>query len=179
MNLTPLNILLADDDQDDRFFFEETLKTLPIPIHLTTVEDGEKLMNYLFKNTERLPDILFLDLNMPRRNGSECLTEIKLNKKLQHLPVIIYSTSVNEMIADELFKNGAHQYIKKTDLTELRKILHYILSIAAEKKLSLPPRNKFVLSSSEAFSGKQTSIKTFCTRDDLKEIQCSIKKLNN
>lgn len=120
----PLNILLADDDKDDRFFFNEALKQLPIATRLTTVENGEKLMDLLSKNSEHLPDVLFLDLNMPRKNGNECLIEIKRNEKLKHLPVIIYSTSLHELVADELYKNGEDYYIKKTDLSELKKVLH-------------------------------------------------------
>lgn len=85
-----LNILLVDDDKDDRFFFARALKALSIPTILVTISDGEQLMSYLSKNSEQLPDVLFLDLNMPRKNGNECLSEIKLNKKIKQLPVILY-----------------------------------------------------------------------------------------
>jgi CheY-like chemotaxis protein len=61
---TPLNILLADDDKDDRFFFEKALQEVAIPTLLTTVNDGQELMDYLFKNSDHLPDVLFLDINM-------------------------------------------------------------------------------------------------------------------
>ncbi len=117
-----------------------------ISTKLTTVDDGERLMSYLSKNINKLPDVLFLDLNMPRKNGAECLKEIKLNKKLQHLPVIIYSTSLHEAVADELYKNGAHYYIRKTDLLELRKVLHKVLTMIIENKFSRPPRSEFILS---------------------------------
>src|ERR1039457_5741545 len=90
---TPLNILLADDDADDRFLFEKALKEIPITTHLTTVHDGDQLINYLSENSEHLPDLLFLDLSMPRKTGFECLSEIKENKKLNDLPVIMFSTS--------------------------------------------------------------------------------------
>ena len=81
-----LNFLLADDDTDDRYFFGKALKELSIPSTLTTVEDGEKLMDYLSENSKQLPDVLFLDLNMPCKNGAECLTEIKNDQQLKHLP---------------------------------------------------------------------------------------------
>jgi CheY-like chemotaxis protein len=147
--LIPLHILLADDDKDDRFFFAQALKELSIPTKLVTVGDGERLMNYLSKNSENLPDVLFLDLNMPRKNGNECLLEIKLNKKFQQLPVIIYSTSLDELIADVLYKNGAYYYIRKTDLIELKKVLQCILSTMVEKKFTRPARDKFILSLQE------------------------------
>jgi len=144
------HILLADDDRDDCFFFKDALNDLEISTHLTTMDDGERLMNYLSKNSGKLPDVLFLDLNMPRKNGSECLKEIKLDKKIQNLPVIIYSTSLHETVADQLYKNGAHYYIRKGDLAELRKVLEKVLTMMNEKKFERPQRNKFVLSLIEA-----------------------------
>src|SRR4051812_20527820 len=107
MNLyqKPINVLLADDDQDDRHFFDLALKDISTPTMLTTAEDGEKLLAYLENDTDPLPDVLFLDLNMPRKNGAECLLHLQLNPKLNQLPVIIYSTSLHENIADLLYKN--------------------------------------------------------------------------
>lgn len=89
---TPLNILLADDDTDDCTFFKEALKEFPLPTHLIAVHDGEQLMKLLTNQTNELPHVLFLNLNMPRKNGFECLREIKFNKKLKQLPVIVFST---------------------------------------------------------------------------------------
>lgn len=145
MSLNKLNILLADDDKDDRFFFDKALKALPIPTELTTVEDGEQLMEYLAENSEKLPDVLFLDLNMPRKKGSECLSEINKHPMLKELPVIIYSTSLHEDVADQLYKNGAYYYVHKTDLAELEKILLYILTMMVEKKFIRPARDGFIL----------------------------------
>src|ERR1017187_4447154 len=88
----PLNIIFADDDIDDRSFFEKALKELPISTNLTTVNDGEQLMKYLADNSEQLPDVLFIDLNMPRKNGFECIVEIRENEKLKDLSVVIFST---------------------------------------------------------------------------------------
>lgn len=146
---TPLNILLADDDRDDRFFFNMALKGLPVPTHLTTVEDGEKLLFYL-KNAKKLPDVLFLDLNMPRKNGSVCLAEIKSNERLKKLPVIIYSTSLHEDVADLLYKGGAYYYVRKTDLAELKKILLRVLTLMTARDFMRPPREDFIISLVEA-----------------------------
>src|SRR5688572_24531741 len=115
----PVNILLADDDKDDRFFFFKALQELPFSTQLTVVEDGEKLIAYLKKNSGKLPDVLFMDMNMPRKNGSECLAEIKSDPKLNRLPVIIYSTSLNMEAADLLYDNGAHYYVSKRSYSEL------------------------------------------------------------
>lgn len=141
----PFSILLADDDKDDRFFFERALKEVPIPTMLKTVKDGALLMEHLSQKEEPLPDVLFLDLNMPRKNGSECLIEIKQNKKLNHIPVIIYSTSLQDDIADKLYENGAHYYLQKCDFLELPKYLAKVLALLI-KDPQKPPREKFVIS---------------------------------
>ncbi len=133
----PLNILLADDDTDDRLFFDNALKKLPISTHLTTINDGEQLMNYLSENSEHLPSILFLDINMPRKNGIECLSEIKQNKKLKNLPVVMFSTSNSGDEISMLFKTGAHIYVHKpNDFAQLIELIHHALSIATEKTSS-------------------------------------------
>ena len=59
---TPLHILLADDDMDDRIFFDKALREIPVATTLTTVNNGEHLMQWLFENADGLPDVLFLDL---------------------------------------------------------------------------------------------------------------------
>jgi CheY-like chemotaxis protein len=139
-----LNVLLADDDADDRYFFNKALNKISASSHLTTVEDGEQLMNYLTKNSGRLPDILFLDLNMPRRNGMECLAKIKTSKALKDLPVIIYSTSLYDEMAAVLYDNGAHYYIKKEGLAEMETTLKIILTLIKDKKFVRPSRDQFI-----------------------------------
>ena len=140
----PINILLADDDKDDRYFFKMALKEVSIATHLTTVSDGERLMDYLSENSENLPDVLFLDLNMPRKNGNECLVAIKSDKKLKQLPVIIYSTSLQDAVADVLYKNGAHYYLHKCDIAILAKSIHRILTLLLENPKQ-PSRDQFIL----------------------------------
>src|ERR1041385_2052858 len=89
----PLKILLAEDNQHDRYFFKKALNEIGIPAELTSVNDGDLLMKHLAKNLMNLPDILFLDLNMPCKNGFECLSEIKQDPALNGFPVVIFSTS--------------------------------------------------------------------------------------
>ena len=140
-----LNLLLADDDQDDRFFFQKALDTLEFSSYLKTVRDGEQLMKYLNEYSESLPDVLFLDLNMPKKNGSECLKEIKENDKLKALPVVIYSTSHNETIADVLYSQGAHYYIKKCELAKLKTLLCKVLTEMIETNFIRPSRSEFTI----------------------------------
>ena len=143
---TPLTIILADDDTDDHHFFSKVLQTVPFTCDLTILGDGEKLMNYLFQNTHNLPDVLFLDHNMPRKNGAECLIEIKAHPLLNKLPVIMYSTYLHEDVANELYENGAHFYLRKTDLAELKRSLTEVLGMLVEKTFIRPARTLFVLS---------------------------------
>ena len=139
----PLNILLADDDKDDRSFFEKALKEVSISTNLITVNDGEHLMKYLADNSEQLPNVLFLDLNMPRKNGFECIVEIRENEKLKDLSVVIFSTSYPQDKSYELgmignlFNLGAHVYIRKpTDLNQLKQLLDHSLRMVVEKVIS-------------------------------------------
>ena len=147
----PISILLADDDIDDISFFDNALKELPVSTHLTTVNDGEQLMNYLSENLEHLPDVLFLDLNMPRKNGFECLCEIRENEKLKNISIVIFSTSYPQDESYELgtisnlFKLGARIYIRKPgDLVQLKQTVQYALTMSAEE-ISSNNRLKYIL----------------------------------
>ena len=113
MNNEQIHILLAEDDEADRLLFSETLDELEIKPILHTVNNGVELMAYLNKKNVQLPHIVFLDLNMPRKNGLECLKEIRNNDKLKSISIAIYSTSVNENDMDETFRYGANVYISK------------------------------------------------------------------
>ena len=142
----PLKILLADDDKDDRLFFKLALDTLSTPTDLEVVVDGEKLMSYLAENSKKLPDVLFLDLNMPRKNGFECLTEIRLNKIFKNLPVIIFSTSYEQEVVNQLFINGARNFMRKpADFFHLKKIIEKTVHHILKKEATKPLKENFVL----------------------------------
>ena len=146
MSIKHLNILLADDDTDDCLFFEEALAELPVSTKLTTVHDGEKLMQLLNEETGKLPHILFLDLNMPRKNGFECLAEIKLNTNLKDLPVVIFSTSYEQQVVNLLYDNGAQYFIRKPSaFAQFKKIILYVLTLIAQEHITQPPKEHFVL----------------------------------
>lgn len=146
-----LNILLADDDKDDCLLFKEALEELQLQTALTLVHDGEQLVQLLTKNSNEIFDVLFLDLNMPRKNGFACLEEIKRNDKLKSLPVIIFSTSYDQSVADLLYKNGAQHYIcKPADFSELRKIIQEALLLVSEIFSLKRPKQKFLIGSLKA-----------------------------
>lgn len=147
MNNLIYNLLLADDDEDDCAFFKDALDELLLSVNLTTVNDGVQLMNFLLPlPCEGLPDILFLDLNMPRKCGFECLTEIKKNDQLKHLPVIIFSTSFDLNIVDLMYEKGATHYIQKPgEFSKLKKVIANALSLCTENNFKQPVRNHFIL----------------------------------
>jgi len=124
-----LNILLADDDEDDRMIFTEIVGQMDEVANLRTVSDGQQLIQ-LLSGGASLPDVIFLDLNMPNKNGKECLKEIKTNPTLLHLPVIIYSTSAAEKDIRDTYNQGASLYIQKpSNIKGLKKTLAKVLSI--------------------------------------------------
>ena len=146
MILKLLNILLADDDTDDCIFFKSALAELLLPTELTAVNDGEQLMDHLTNETTVLPHVLFLDLNMPRKNGFECLLEIKKNEKLNHIPVIIFSTSFEKEVVNELHNNGAHYFIRKpTQFSKIKEIIQESLLLIVQEDITQPTRENFVL----------------------------------
>ena len=141
-----INVLLADDDEDDRLFFREAFKEIKIRTKVMTFNDGEELMDHLNNNGHELPHILFLDLNMPRKNGIECLQEIKRTDSLKDIPVAIYSTSASEEDIEETFVKGANVYIKKpNDFGTLKKILEEVITINWQYNTSGLNRDTFLL----------------------------------
>lgn len=141
------NLLLADDDEDDCAFFREALDELPLSAVLKTVSDGVELMGFLLeKPSKNLPDILFLDLNMPRKSGFECLKEIKEIDTLKQLPIIVFSTSLDMGIVDLMYQRGAILYIRKPgEFSKLKKVIGDALDISVENNFKQPTREHFLL----------------------------------
>ena len=146
MSESHFNLVLADDDVDDCMFFKEALEELPLSATLSTVNDGIELMNFLASETDGLPDILFLDLNMPRKSGTECLSEIKFNNKLKHIPVVIFSTAFDMEVVDLLYQTGAHHYIRKPgEYFKLKQVIFEAFTLTTQSNHKQPPRDQFVL----------------------------------
>ncbi len=146
MNEVSFNLLLADDDQDDCIFFSEALLELPVATTLTTANDGVELMDLLSARLDNPPDIIFLDLNMPKKTGFDCLLEIKGSEKLKRIPVIIFSTSLNPDMATSLYEKGASFYIRKpSDFAALKKIIYQVILLAAQNNLVQPSKDSFLI----------------------------------
>ena len=146
MKSEQLNILLADDDKDDCTFFIDALDAIPISTNITAVHDGEELMELLTNNATILPHVLFLDLNMPRKNGFECLYQIKQNEKLNKIPVVIFSTSFEQEVVNLLYNNGAQYFIRKpSEFVLFKKIIQHTLTLITNEPVSQPGKEQFVL----------------------------------
>ena len=113
--MTHTNILLVDDDLEDRFLIEDSFKEIGVSDVLHFEENGENALNFLeqsyFNGT--LPCLIILDLNMPKMNGTQILRFLKGNDKFIHIPVIIYSTSLNAIEKEECLRLGAYSYVIK------------------------------------------------------------------
>lgn len=145
VTLTPINLLLADDDLDDRLFFKEAIEELPIATTVTTVSDGVELMHHLNSSQEK-PHVLFLDLNMPRKNGFDCLEEIKRSEALNGIPVVIYSTSFDAEMVNILYEKGAQHYVcKPGDFMKLKQVIYEALTTVAANKIAPASKDNFVI----------------------------------
>lgn len=122
--MNPINIFLADDDEDDRELFMDALSELPIETSVKQFENGVDLMAELYSVNPK-PDTIFLDLRMPLMDGFECLTDIRSIPELSEIQIIIYSTSFNQNEVDQLKEAGANLYIKKPNsYNQLKTVLY-------------------------------------------------------
>jgi len=141
------SLILADDDEDDRLFFREAIQDLNINASLVVVNDGTQLMSYLNRNDTVLPKLIFLDINMPGKNGIKILQDIRHTDLLKELPVAIYSTSTSPNDVKSALDNGADVYIKKpSDYDGLKKILSKAILSNWRAKSSINTKDNFVLS---------------------------------
>ncbi|SPF36962.1 Response regulator rcp1 [Syntrophobacter sp. SbD1] len=114
-------ILSADDDEDDQLFIKDAFESSAMPSRLYFTEDGQDLLNYLRHQGKYLdgripsprPDLILLDLNMPRKNGYEALQEIKSDPKLSTIPITVLTTSNNRDEITRCYRMGANSFVTK------------------------------------------------------------------
>lgn len=141
--IKPPVFLLVDDDSDDRLLFDCALRNINKTVTLITVENGKRLIKLLSDNTSQLPDVIFLDINMPEVDGWESLIYMKNNERLKSIPVVMYSTSESKQDIEKAHKLGACCFCTKPFLyDDLVKLLQAVYSNLKNLKDGLN-ENKF------------------------------------
>lgn len=135
-----LDILIVDDDPDDCLLLQEALQENMVVNKVLFKHDGEELLDYL-QHCYRLPGLILLDLNMPRKDGREALTDIKSNPNLCSIPVVILTTSDATEDVQQSYERGANAFITKpTSYSGLVSIAHSVRSFWLETAV-LPPEH--------------------------------------
>src|SRR5690349_608297 len=138
------SVFLADDDPDDRLFFADAIKLAKTPVTLTVSKDGMELMDRLATVTNPPPpDVIFLDLNMPRKSGFDCLREIRATPRLEKIPVVIVSTSSNQDMINRTYDDGANYYLcKPRSFAQLVRAIEKVMELGFGQRTS---KEKFLL----------------------------------
>ncbi|GGH62951.1 CheY-like chemotaxis protein [Filimonas zeae] len=126
-NTLPLPIVvLADDDDEDCMIFADAIAAIEANVELNTVKNGEILMQLLKKY---VPDLLFLDIQMPYQDGRQCIKAIRANREYDALPVIVYTGMRNPDSVNFFFREGANFFLEKPEtMGKLKIALYQILS---------------------------------------------------
>jgi CheY-like chemotaxis protein len=140
--MTDLTIFYTDDDEDDLSIFADAVESLPKKIQLQTYNGGDKLLNAIY-NPPPTPHLVFLDLNMPGKNGFDVLSEMRNGDKAIDIPVVIFSTSNEPTIIEKCRRLGANYFITKPVLMKdiIRSIQH---AIEIDWKKFIPTDRNFV-----------------------------------
>ncbi len=135
-------ILLIDDDGDDREFFCEALECSTIQAVCHTAPEGRKGLNQLEKKEIEIPDLIFLDINMPIMNGWQCLSILKQKEEYKHIPVIMYSTSSFPEDINKAQQLGALCFFSKPrGFNHLKTSLESVITHLVNGSLSSLPLN--------------------------------------
>ena len=129
---SPLNILLVEDDQDDVELMQDALRDNDIPFAMEIVRQGDKVLPYL-KTCKNLPNVILLDLNLPKMHGREVLSRIKLSEDFKQIPVVILTTSSSQAEKEFCLSEGASQFLTKPSTVEgFNKTIDTIMKIALQ-----------------------------------------------
>lgn len=144
MSSKKLTIVLADDDQDDHYLFTHAIKEFNPEVNILQAFDGVQLLELLNDEDRQLPDIVFLDLNMPMKNGMDSLKEIRETERTRDLPIVICSTADSENNINMAFNFGANLYLQKPySLTQLVSSMKVILNFCKAGNFPRFPRATF------------------------------------
>ncbi len=143
----PVHVLFADDDSDEAYLFNEAIEHLGLSVQISKAKDGNNLIEMLSIN-DQLPDLLFLDLNMPYKDGIETLKELRADHRYDNLPIVIFSTSGNQAHAETCYTFGANLYIVKPEtFDQIVQMVKKIFSTNWKLVNPQPERSSFVVTS--------------------------------
>lgn len=138
-----MHILMADDDKDDFNLLKEAAEKACEALQISYAGNWLELWRFILKT---LPDVLFIDLNMPVKNGLECLQLLREDRKYDNIPIIIYSTSISKNDIDKAYKNGANYFmVKPKAIEDISNMIKKLCSMGKESLLSIPSREEFVI----------------------------------
>lgn len=141
-----LNLYLADDDTDDREFFMEAIKEIPVQTEVSEFSNGVDLMDALFAE-KSIPDAVFLDLHMPLMDGFECLADIRSFPQFAKIKIIVYSTAYLEREVNQLKVDGADHYLQKPNsFQNLKSLLFQSLKILEHEQNNSNIGAEFIIS---------------------------------
>lgn len=137
------DVLIAEDDRDDYEILEDVINSLELKIVVSRAENGDLLMKLIH---EKIPDLLFLDLVLPCKDGKACIKEIRGDKKFDGLPIIVYSSLKDLESIDFCFRSGTNLYlVKPNSYTSIVEAVQRIFSVDWKKLSYYPTRSDFVL----------------------------------
>lgn len=144
------HLIIADDDEDDQMLLKEAIQEYSDNILTTIISDGKQLMNFL--NKGNIPELLLLDLNMPYKNGTDCLKEIRSTENLKHIPIVVLSTSRNALDIDSCFNFGANLFFTKPcSFQALKMLIRSILNINWKNFQSISSKQAFTQIATSGF----------------------------
>lgn len=138
-----MHILMADDDKEEFLILKEAAEKTGKPLKISYAANWLQLWRFILKT---VPDVLFLDLNMPVKNGIECLQLLRDDHKYDEVPILIYSTTVNKNDIDKAYKHGANYFlVKPGTVDDITDMVRKLCSMGKEALVTTPPREEFVI----------------------------------
>jgi CheY-like chemotaxis protein len=148
------NVLIAEDDDEDFFIFSFAVNETKLAVALDRAEDGEILMKKL---SEKIPDILFLDIHMPCKDGRQCIKDIRADHRYDEMPVIIYSSFEDRRNIEYCFREGANLYVvKPIYFQDFVETIKHLLVMDRNAGLYYPAKSDFVIKQSADSANPKT-----------------------
>jgi CheY-like chemotaxis protein len=146
MNREYLNVILVDNGEENQILFKKVFKDLKVGIKIQIFGNGENLMDYLNSEEAQIPEILFMEKEIPKKNSLEYIEEIKTDFRFDNMVIAIYSDHFSTTEEEEIFVNGANIVMKKPDnYDNLKKVVAEIVTLNWQYHTSGLNKNNFIM----------------------------------